>query len=370
LRAHGFDPVVLEARDRIGGRILTIRDARWNSPVELGAEFVHGRHPALWSLLISSRAHIEEVPSRGGGQDETDAVFDAMKRAPEQSFAEFVDKVAAPASAKRSATAFVEGFNAADRNQVSVEWLKAEEAASDEIEGERAFRLRSGYDTVANHLAHGLEIRLNSPVHRIDWQPGEVVFNGQLRAPRAIVTVPIAILAEGHLQIFPEPPILRETREAIGIGQAIRVVLRYSEAIDYTGFAHGGGSFGACWTDGPVATAWVAGPKAERLKDLTAEDLKGLASESLREMLKKDLGDPKASWLHDWRKDPYAREAYSYVRVNGMETQARLRLPIEDTIWLAGEAAGPAGHVGTVHGAIASGIDAAKSLASRAGRPS
>jgi monoamine oxidase len=64
LRA-GLTPIVLEARDRIGGRILTVHDPKFPFPIELGAEFVHGRHPALWKVIEESGVPVEPVP--GGG---------------------------------------------------------------------------------------------------------------------------------------------------------------------------------------------------------------------------------------------------------------------------------------------------------------
>jgi monoamine oxidase len=61
LHSGGLNLVVLEARDRIGGRILT--DHSTHSPVELGAEFVHGKPPAIWSIL--EKAWLEVVESSG-----------------------------------------------------------------------------------------------------------------------------------------------------------------------------------------------------------------------------------------------------------------------------------------------------------------
>src|SRR5689334_21093817 len=51
LHQAGFSLRVIEARDRIGGRILTIRDADTPMPIELGAEFVHGRAPELYEVI-------------------------------------------------------------------------------------------------------------------------------------------------------------------------------------------------------------------------------------------------------------------------------------------------------------------------------
>ena len=367
LASHGSDAVVLEARDRCGGRILTVHDPDSPVPLELGAEFVHGVHPELWSALRESNAMVvaQEGEHLGGADWEgMGAVFEAMSRAPEQSFAEFVAGVDAPQGIKESATGYVEGFNAALKEEVSVEWL------NQESEDERNFRVLNGYDAVPKFLARGLDVRCSTAVRRIRWKRGEVVAEtdrGEFRASRAIVTVPLAAMCE----IDPEPEILRGARSAIGAGQAIRITLRFRGAVwekmhPRLSFLQGDAPFRVWWTPYPVhapaITGWAAGPRALALQGKSADELTGIARASLRTVLGVDPGEPVASYFHDWQRDPWARAAYSYVRVHGMPVQRALSEPVEGTLWFAGEAAAPAGQVGTVQGAMASGIAAARAL--------
>jgi len=361
LAQAGLAPVILEARDRIGGRILTVHDSKSRFPIELGAEFVHGRHPDLWKVLEESGVPVEPVAG-GGNWDETDRIFDEMVRAPEQSFADFIKKVEAPEHVKQAATGFIEGFNAAYKERVSVEWLNRENAASDEIDGDRSFRVRSGYDSVPAFLAKNLDIRLNTPVRRLTWQRGAVVAEtdaGEFRASRAIVTVPLAVLFGRGLTIDPEPESLLRARDAIGSGQAIRVTFRFRNPVPETGFLRGDLPFPVCWTDGPVVTAWAAGPKADALCDRDARQLKQIALSSLRGILDANPGEPEGAWLHNWCADPWSLAAYSFVCVGGMAAQRKLCEPVEDTLCFAGEAVAHSGHLGTVHGALVSGIHAA-----------
>jgi monoamine oxidase len=88
-------------------------------------------------------------------------------------------------------------------------------------------------------------------------------------------------------------------------------------------------------------------------------ELKSIALESLRKLLGEDPGEVEAAWLHDWSRDSLALGAYSYVRAGGLSAAEALRNPVEDTIYFAGEALA-GGHMGTVHGAIESGIRAAE----------
>ena len=205
-------------------------------------------------------------------------------------------------------------------------------------------------------------IRLHAAVRRLTWQRGEVVAQtdaGEFRAPKAIVTVPIAVLVGGGLTIDPEPETLSRARSAIGAGQAIRVTFRFRDPVAETGFLRGDQPFPVCWTDGPVVTAWAAGPKADALLGCDADRLKQIAFYSVRGILKDSPGEPEGAWHHDWRADPWSLAAYSFVCVGGMAAQRKLCEPVEDTLYFAGEAVAPSGHLGTVHGALVSGIHAA-----------
>ncbi len=388
LRERGLKATILEAQGRIGGRIRTVRDAESAVAVELGAEFVHGLDPGLWNLLREARLPVLEVDGEhlSGGEEGlhpaasfegVGQIFERMSQAPEQSFADFIAATDAPEDAKQSATGFVEGFNAARKELVSVAWLNFENAASDEIEGDRAFRVVSGYDAVPRALSHGAEIRLNTAVTRIRWRPGHVVAEtaaGEVEARRAIVTVPFALLRAGSVTIEPEPPALSRARDAVRTGQAVRITFRFRETPwrknPRASFLYAGGDepFPVWWTAypmcAPVITAWAAGPKAEALRGKTEADLVRTALASLRNILGdevtgEDALEPVAWYYHDWENDPFARGAYSYVAVNGLAAQRALAAPVEDTLFFAGEATDTSGHLGTVHGAMASGIRAA-----------
>jgi monoamine oxidase len=382
----GLAPLVLEARDRIGGRILTVHDRLTPVPLELGAEFVHGVHPALWRVLRGLHAPVIELTGEhwtrdteglhlaGGGWDEMDGIFDQMSRAPEQSFSEFIAHARASADAKRAATGFVEGFNAARKEQVSVAWLNTEEKASNEIDGDRSFRVLAGYDAVPRFLAEGLDIRLSTEVSHIRWHPGDVHIETRggevFRCQAAVVAVPFALLRCGHPQLDPEPPALAAARDAILTGSALRVTFRFAEspwskAAPHLSFLHGDAPFPVWWTAFPIAapviTGWAAGPQADALAGRSQPKLQEIALDSLHQLLGEHPEQPEAAWFHDWSADPFALGAYSYVRTGGLDAVAELQKPLENTICFAGEAL-TAGHMGAVHGAIESGIEAAAAL--------
>ncbi|MES1262281.1 MAG: NAD(P)/FAD-dependent oxidoreductase [Acidobacteriota bacterium] len=384
LQSAGQSVLVLEARDRIGGRISTVHDERTPVPVELGAEFVHGLHPVLWNVLREAALPVVETQGthlartaeglvEAKGFEEMGAVFDAMAGAPDQSFGAFIRTVDAPHETKRSVTGFVEGFNAALKERVSTEWLTVESRAADQIEEDRSFRVLTGYDSVARFLSRDIDIRLSTPVRRLRWKRGEVIATtdaGDFRAKRAIVTAPLALLTSGVLLLDPQPASLALAREGIATGHAMRVTFRFPEAIwekyPRLSFLHGDQPFPVWWTPYPVRTtvitAWAAGPKADALAGRGQAAIVRTALASLRNLLGEDPGQPEAIFFHDWQQDPWARGAYSYGTVNGAKARAAFAEPVEDTLLFAGEAVCPAGHMGTVHGAVASGLHAARRI--------
>src|ERR1700741_5623955 len=106
LAAGGLSVTVIEARDRIGGRVLTVRDESLNLPIELGAEFVHGKHPALIKLLDSLRTPFSDVTEHhwyfengvvshaNDFWNKLTALFDLMsKEKPNQTFTKFLDSL-------------------------------------------------------------------------------------------------------------------------------------------------------------------------------------------------------------------------------------------------------------------------------------
>jgi monoamine oxidase len=121
----------------------------------------------------------------------------------------------------------------------------------------------------------------------------------------------------------------------------------------------------------PVLTAWAGGPKAASLLRLVTSDRKAgalldQALSTLARVFDLPLADIKNrlfSWhLHDWQRDPFSRGAYSYLSVGALDAPGEMRNPVEDTLYFAGEHTDTAGHWGTVHAALATGMAAAHHL--------
>ena len=396
----GLNVLILEARNRIGGRILTHRDPFLPVPVELGAEFVHGKPPVLWRLIESGRFPVVDVEGQSwcrssgslvpcdGLEDRTHGLLARMRRTggTDRAFQEFLDSVDGDAEAKAWAAAYVEGFNAARKERISVRSLIEDEEAAARIEGGHAFRVLSGYDNVPRRLCGSIdparcELRLNTVVKAVRWRRGAVEVaarGGPFRGARAIVTVPLGVLQAGDIRFDPEPETSLGAARRLAMGQVARITLRLRErfwerrgGLEDLGFLHSRDPwFPTWWTAlpvrAPLLTGWAAGPAGERYRGCDESFVLEKALDAISGLLEIPRGEIESlleAWhYHDWHADPFARGAYSWVPAGCVDARAALAEPVEETLWFAGEAVNLEGYGGTVHGAIGAGIRAARQV--------
>jgi monoamine oxidase len=386
----GVRVICLEARDRVGGRILTVADSRTPVAVELGAEFVHGKPAEIFDLAERSGLELYGTGGRpvslmeGGDDPEEDgfAVIEDMARAAseehDETFQSFLDRSNYSAGQKHAAAAFVEGFNAARREVIGIASLAKDQQASDQIEGDRSFRMREGYHSLTETLAAGIDVRLRSEVAAIEWKRGAATVrlrSGEvLTAPKVLITISLGVLQAGAIRFDPEPAETLAAARTLRFGDAFRVTFLFDRAYwDEQSETAGVGFlfsdepvFPVWWTGRPadarVITGWTAGAKADALLGLSAEAVIAQAAATLARILKRQLPQPLGAWFHDWRTDPFSRGAYSYVPAGGLAARRRLAEPVEETLYFAGEATDLIGYGGTVHGAIASGRRAARQI--------
>jgi len=390
LANNGAHVTIVEARDRIGGRIHTIHDPLCPVPIELGAEFVHGTSREIFDIvhgrgmlaveatgshLCQHDGKLAECDDYGPVEEFLDKL-DATEDGDDESFESFAARAGLNEETLRHATDFVEGFNAADKELVSIHALSRQQKAEEVTGGLRSFRFAAGYDKLAAELFRSIpagsrRLYLNSPIERIQWSP-ERVRAGRFIAKRVIVTTPLGVLKERRLRIDPEPNEFRAGLDSMEMGNAVRVVFRFRERfwdnrpdLASMSFMHAEGAhdFRVWWSSvpfhAPVLTAWIGGPRAESANIGGALDT--LAS--LFEMERADLDSQlEATYFHNWHDDPWSCGSYSYVRAEGPPAADGLAEPVENTIYLAGEHTDTTGNWGTVHGAIASGHRAARQV--------
>jgi monoamine oxidase len=397
LAVAGRRVLVLEARDRIGGRIHTVDDPGLHHPVELGAEFVHGEPAELVALIRAAGLGLERIPSRWSrGPDPTTLVERMLEQAgdplPDRPVADLLRAMRAESGIDlQSAVGYLEGFHAADLNLLGT-WSLAENEAAGHEDGEHPHRVREGYGALVHWLANRLdpalvEIRLDATVTSVRWKPGEVrvaVRSGaggpaDVVASQAIVTLPLAALKRpreeaGSVCIDPAPPGWRESLTALHMGAAHHIVLGFDEPWwaptggDGPGFVRGAQEPIPVWwtalpSRAPVLTGWTGGPRAAALAGRGEDAMLRTALDSLASVFGRDPADLRSrlrlAYFHDWVADPLAGGAYSYGGVGAIEARAALARPVADTLFLAGEGVAQRGRNGTVHGALASGREAA-----------
>jgi monoamine oxidase len=410
--------IVLEARNRIGGRIHTICDSAYGMPVELGAEFIHGNPAATWDVireagLVAHDVTFNQWERRGKrllhvdeSSDELDKVMAGLTRVKRHdiSFAEYLRRFCSGrplAHARLMATAFVERFDAADPERISAKSLAKEQEGLADFDEAKQFRLRDGYASLTNQLSEGLDqkfvkVRLNSIVSEIRWKSGKVEIRladrSIVQAKAALITLPLGVLqlpaeAAGAVRFIPD--LIGKGLEAmrLGYGPVVKAILSFHEPfwedarIARRAGAHGklndavflfdpDAPFPTIWTmlplRLPVLTTWAGGPKAQALSECKEPELIEAALESVRRIF-----GMQNRWLtsllskahaYNWQADPFSQGAYSYELVNGASARARLAKPIGKTLFFAGEATDTSGEASTVAGAIASGHRAAKEI--------
>ncbi|MCU1235820.1 MAG: amine oxidase [Candidatus Solibacter sp.] len=381
LERSGRRVICLEARDRVGGRILTVHDADTPVPIELGAEFVHGRAPEIWNLGLPLRETEGDFIHLEAPEGAAHRVMDDIERladeAHDETLLDFLNRRDYTPAERLAAAAFVEGYDAARKERIGVASLAQEFRAAEAIDGDSSFHVIAGYDSLARAIAPS-DVRLNSIVEAIEWRRGEVavgVRDGHvLRAERVVVTIPLGVLQAGAIRFDPEPTQILEAAHALDFGQAFRITFRFdrafwedNEKLKGAGFILSNEPvFPTWWTTLPVAapviTGWSAGPKADPLIGKSKDEIVSMALASLQRITSLPLGRMECAWLHDWQADPFTRGAYSYVPAGALPARRRLAEPVEDTLYFAGEATDLIGYGGTVHGAIASGHRVVKQI--------
>jgi monoamine oxidase len=377
LERAGRSVLVVEARDRIGGRCATHRIPGLAAPVELGAEFIHGRPAATLALL--QKANVAAVDSTRTqllafeGKLRPVNMFTQAQRVARRaltgrdvSFKAFLQKQRVPRLTRALATMMVQGFDAADPRLASAREIVAEwmELSSSQP------RPLGGYGPLLEFLARETKVQLQTAVREVRWKRSSVEVRGTFRgepwtawAPRAVITLPIGVL----------PSVLKEKNsilKKLASGPVVRVAMAFREAFwekahPGVAFFHSPGApFPTFWTPlpmhAPLLTAWAGGPKAARLTGSSDKTLLEKALASVRSVLG-SIDEPRAFLIHDWQADPYARGGYSYVKVGGTGAREQLAAPLEDTLFFAGEATDTE-QSGTVGGALASGIRAAREV--------
>jgi monoamine oxidase len=392
---------LLEASDRIGGRIHTIFPAEANGPIELGAEFVHGTPEPLTTFLKEKKIELEELDGRelrsfngelaSGGDffprvmELLDALHDSGA---DRTFAEFLatDGQRFDEETRRSAAEYVSGFHAADPERASEHAIAKSTKTGEREHSDTGYRLVRGYSQVVNAIAGSLpkniQIWLGKQVTHIDWRRHSVsVRCGDGRthsAEAALITVPLPIW--DRITFQPELPQKRAALAKLAIGPVLRISLAFAKPW-WHDVQHGKARnmsflfshhklvptwWRALKSQPAVLTGWCASHRAEELSQLTPEaicDAALIALDDNFSIPRREI-EPllRGYWTHNWQTDPHILGGYSYTLKGGAAAPRELARPVDSTIFVAGEATDFTGDNGTVQAAFNSGRRAAREL--------
>ncbi|WP_244635810.1 flavin monoamine oxidase family protein [Chthonobacter albigriseus] len=396
LREFGAEPVILEARDRIGGRIVT--DRTWaDCPADLGASWLHGTDenpivPVIRNAKLKmQRTHDDDAVIRLPTGAEADGeAYSAL-----MDLESLIDDLVADPSCQ-GAGSIVDAVKAADPelfaaagplaalalyNAVGGDWaadpsdLSACRLGDDEAYGGYDVMLPGGFDGITTHLAAGLDIRLGVTVTSIRKDGPSLVIEtsaGPVEADYAIVTVPLGVLKAGTIAFEPGLPAeVTGAIERLGAGALAKTFVRFPEVFwdDSTVIQRGAESDG--WFDflnmnrvakAPVLVSFCAGSFAREVEAMSDTDAEAAIHEVMKGLYGTSVPAPVGLRRHAWTRDPLAGLSYSYPSLaTGADDRAALAARFDDRIILAGEHVSTS-HPGTVHGALVSGVLQVKAL--------
>lgn len=390
----GFRVTVLEAKNRFGGRIHTLKSA--GNVIETGAEFIHGESKSLLGAIRSAGLDIQPASPRNQVHEgnrltpinlweqwgELSKRIEPKKR--DISFLSFINEEPLSEPTKRMMVAFVSGFNAADPGQISAHSLRLADYSSEHMNGDQQSRLRTGYSDLVNSLeararSAGANLLKNVEVRTVRWKAGQVHLEAltenhteTFSSDAVILTLPLGVLKSGAVVFQPALPEKQEAIAGLQFGHAVKIVLVFRKhwwlERDF-GFIHSlDEPLQTWWSDprGPVLTGWAGGPKAELLLRHSPEELEEVAIATLSRLFavpeKEVRSHLVASHTHNWSNDPHVRGAYSYIPVDGLFLPKQLGAPVENTLFFAGEATATDAQLGTVFAALESGERVAREV--------
>jgi monoamine oxidase len=398
----GGSVVVVEGRDRRGGRVYSVRDF-CSEPVEGGAEFVHGVGAATWPEIRAAGLGVRPCPlirhtmfNVGGGtrwlpwillHPGTWRSFDILRavrrtRPPDVSAQQLIERRGYRGRARILAAMTLSAHLPGSVDEIGVLGLLEDGVLT--LETGLNHRIAEGYDSLIDFIAGGLDIRFGFDVESIEWSRDGVRLRAtdgnELGARAAITTLPVGVLQSGAVRFSPALPDEKlAALAAIGMGAVYKVLLRFREAFWPPWLANlgcGTGPVTLYWPvfygaaeKPPVLIAYCTGPRAAALSALSAEEAAQTAVADLARLFPK--ADPRRLLLDwrviDWERDPFSRGGYTFLRPGG--TGARQRLAAADTgaLFWAGSATESTPIAATVEAAYLSGLRAAAHALARLG---
>lgn len=401
LHHSGAKVIILEAQNLLGGRIKALENFT-DSPIELGAEFVHGENSAWFQLLKKNKIKLENIEDKFWEFYSINGEFwseeDLLKTEEFKDLIRIKDNLYSYRGKEMSIKAYLEQTEELADEGIAVleNWLSAEYGDSLKNISLPAFA-RSGRAWQAGQKNYTLPkntffevlhitfenilslIQYEKIVNEIDYSDTiikvKTIDNQVFEANKVILTVPISILQKNKIMFKPDLPLRR--KEAINhlkIAPVIKVILRFSQNFwgnelsgFYSAYPHIINFYPSAKTEKEhILTAFLAGEEGYYFQELE-KNKKNEGINFLLELLCDTFHNRipnfsfEKSYLIDWSEIPYIEGGYSVPASNSYFWRKKLALPLKNQLFWAGEATS-ARHSASVNGALETGFRAAKQV--------
>lgn len=399
LQEAGYEVVLLEARDRVGGRVWTDRST--GKPLDLGASWIH----AITGNPITELANKIKAPVTGLVDYEDTSTFDAdgtedpLNAAQLKQFSDVFAQFAASvtssninASVQDVVDAAVNqgalaGFTSRSLDSL-INSVKEHEYAGDAKElsqigteegtdmGGGDVLFPNGFDAITNFLAVGLNIQMETIVQTVNYTETGVTIStnkGEYIGDRVIVTVPLGVLKAGDITFNPALPSDKlQSISALGSGVLNKVWLEFPSVFwDNTTihnyFSTPKGRFNE-WVNWHKATGnthllgFNAGEYGLEIESKTDDEIVAEAMTILRAMWGSDIPQPTNKVITRWNSDPFAKGAYSFIKVGStIDDRETLAKSVSNRVFFAGEASSTDA-AATTNGAYNTGLREAQKI--------
>ncbi|MEL6321946.1 MAG: NAD(P)/FAD-dependent oxidoreductase [Cyanobacteria bacterium J06626_14] len=382
--------IVLEARDRIGGRLSSERLSD-GLLFERGGELIHGTKNAMYSLVNELGIEIRELQKSEvdvGPMESVQLLFVMLllrfgwypKPHIHEGITDYLNRLPFfPNSLKVFLDQASKDFEDLDRVSalLMVERMR-QQILEGEMYGEHDFVFKDGYITLLNHLAKDLPIAFNHRVHKILWQDEQVVIEtdqGVFSAPKIVLTLPIPILKDVNF----EPELPEEKQVALSAhvsGDIIKLLVPVQKKAFKTEREEGtiaDAKLALMWwrrnspgdqpNDRQILVGWITGPRARQYVSQSSDDALKTALADLSAVVEIDLIDTAEIIVQNWMEDEFSAGTYCYIKPGyGLHIVDDLARSLHDKLYFAGTATASSTSRGTAHGAYESGLRVAKEV--------
>lgn len=391
LQEAGTDCLLVEARDRLGGRAFT--DTRSGYPLDLGAGWLHSANVNPWTEIAANQGKTIDKTSPPWARPSPQPKFSLEQqrefRAASTAFFERVDELARQSPNSPSSEVLEKGnrWNALIGSvSTYIAGAEPECVAAGDFERYRDteinWRVVEGYGAAIAAHGHDLPVVLGCEVTRIDHSAARLrieTTRGSISAAQAIVTLPTTVIAKKEKLFSPALPEKTAAAAGLPLGLADKLFMALDRPDEFAADSRLYGATDVTETatyhmrpfGRPVIEAYFGGRNARTLEAGGVRSFFDFAVGQLTRLLGNDFAKRiKPIGMHLWGADPFALGSYSYAPPGHIDDRARLRMPVDNRLFFAGEACSP-DYFTTAQGAYRTGIDAAEAvLAARRGTAS